>query len=435
MTGVFDGADDHFLEVPGNMIFGGDMARDDDPPLRHGGSIQWGANASGSNKNKGRYIPPSQRGSTVKRKDDDSWGGSNISRDHFNEDWGKYSSRISRNNSPEPQAAARRNSTEKSPSFGKRMTSATDVANQGKTQSPQVNVPVAAGQSSPAIIINVNHGGVSPASIAPSVLAPAAPTVNSWALSDEQNEKEGDKNSSESNDSSSSKNGSVGFKGHRKKESWAMNMPGGWGASNVESRANSNGWNENGDNEAQPNKGWTNTKDQPENNNDGWNNNGESGAQKKDQWGATASGAQENNVGWKNNGSNGNQDNSGWGNNGKGAKLSDDWNCGNAGNEQAVSQSWGGPTEQKNGWDMPKKSKIESQAKAASDKSNGFPKYTMEFTQSPNMGTAGQVNPPDLTTWPGNEAAANNTPEQAQISGKWSFQNRNLYATTAKCIF
>lgn len=421
--GIFDGADDRHQRVPDNIGLGGDMAWDDDPQPRHKSPRQWGAPVS--RPKKAGYIPPSQRGSAVGKKDDDSWGGSNTSRQHFNQDWGIYSSHVGGNQSPEPQATAGRSSKETSPVFSKHKTS-TIV---GTQNSPHVNVPAPAGQSSPAIVINVNHGTVTPASVAPSVLAPAAPTENSWALPDKQSDKGSEKNSNGSNGSNGSKNGSKRAWGHKKKESWAMNMPGGWGASNVESQANSAGWDDNGGNGAQPNEEWNNGNDQPQEGNDSWQNNGGSGPQGNDSWGATTGGAQETNTGWNTNGNgNGNgQDDSGWNNNGNGGgqdisgwdnagnggnqgnkedsgvEHTTGWNMGNAGGKQDEAQSWVGATEKRNGWDMPRKKKNGSQGKAASDKSNGFPKYTMEFTQSPNnMSTTSQDKSTGLTGDPNN---------------------------------
>lgn len=409
MGGMFDGADDGLHGVPSNMGFGGDMAWDDDPPPKQNSPHQWGADPSGLNQ--GGYIPRSQRGSAVGKKDRDSWGGSNTSRQHFNQDWGKYSSQVGRNNSPEPQATAGRNSKGNSPSFSRHTPSPKAEANPSTKYSPQVNVPVPVGQASPAIVINVNHGPLS------SVLPPAAPTVNSWALSDKQGEKANEKNSSGSSGSSGSKSGSDSFKGHKKKASWAMNMPGGWGASNVESQANSTGWDDNGDNGAQANDGWTNVNDQKQDNNVSWGNNGESSAPQDDIWGPTTSGAQENNTGW-NNGNGDNQNNSGSNNNEKGAQQTNDWSWRNAANEKEEPQSWGGANEKENGRDVPKKIPSGSQGKAASDESNGFPNYTMEFTQSPNnTSTSGQERPTDSNAWPSNEPTMNSAPEPAQPLG------------------
>ena len=412
MGGMSDGADDRPQGVQSNVGFGGDMAGDDDPPAKRSNPHQRSLNPSGSNQ--GGYIPKSQRGSAVGKKDRDSWGGSNTSRQHFNQDWGNYNSQTGRNHSPEPQAPAGRNSKGNSPIFSRRTPSPKAEAVASTKNSPQMNVPVPVGQASPAIVINVNHGGISPAT---SVLPPAAPTVNSWALSDKEGEVANQKNSSGSSGSSGSKSGPDAFKGHKKKASWAMNMPGGWEASNVESQANSTGWDDNGDNGAQANDGWNNADDQKQNNNNSWGNNGESSTQPNDNWGATTSGAQESNIGW-NNGSGNNHNNSGWNNNGNSAQHTSDWSWGNAANEKEEPQSWGGAIEKENGWDMPKKSPGGSQGKAASDKSNGFPNYTMDFTQSPNnTSTSGQERPTDLSVWPSNEPTMNNAPEPAQPLG------------------
>ncbi len=407
--GLFDGSDDRLHGVPDKMVFEGDMAWGDDLQPRQKSPRQWGAPVS--RPKKAGYIPPSQRGSAVGKKDDNSWGGSNTSRQHFNQDWRIYSSQIGGNNSTEPQVTAGRSSKENSPVFSKHKTSPIV----GTQNSPPLNVPAPAGQSSPAIVINVNHGTVTPASVAPSVLAPAAPTENSWALPDKHSDKGSQKNSNGSNGSNGSKNGSNGAWGHKKKESWAMDMPGGWGASNVESQANSTGWDDNGGNGAQTNEDWNNGTDQPQEGNNGWENNGESAPQVNHSWGATTGEAQESNTGWNTNGNGNGQVNSCWDNNGNGGGRNNSgrdhngsgdiqennegngnehtsgWNWGNAGSKKDETRSWGGATEKKNGWDMPKKNKNGSHGKATSDKSNGFPKYTMEFTQSPNnMSTTSQ---------------------------------------------
>lgn len=424
MGGLFDGADDRPLGVPDKMVFERDKAGDDDLQSKQKSPRQWAAPFS--RPKKARYIPPSQRGSVVGRNDDSSWAGSNTSRQHFNQDWGIYSSQIGANNSSEPQVTAGRSSKENSPVFGKHKTSPIV----GTQNSPQVNMPAPAGQSSPAIVINVNHGTVNPSSVTPSVLAPAAPTENSWALPDKHSDKGSQKNSNGSNGSNGSKNRSDGVWGHKKKESWAMDMPGGWGASNVGSQANSTGWDDNGGNGAQANEDWNNGNDQPQDGNNGWENNGESAPQVNESWGSTAGGAQESSTGWNTNGNGNGQANSGWDNigngggrntsswdrngsggfqedkEGNGNEHTSGWNLGDAGSKINEAQSWGGATEKKNGWDMPKKNKNASHEKATSDKSNGFPKYTMEFTQSPNnMSTTSQ----DRVTGPASD------PNNAQV--------------------
>ncbi len=428
MGGIFDGADRPH-GFPRTMVFGGDMAGDDDPQPRQNSPRQWGAPISRPKKS--GYIPASQRGSAVGKKGNDSWGGSNTSRQHFNQDWRTYSSQVGRHNSPESQATAGRTSKENSPVFGKHSTSPIVGVNPGAKTSPQVNVPVPAGQSSPAIVIHVNHGTVPSASVAPNVPAAPAPTENSWDIPDKHSDKGSENNSNRSNHAW----------GHEKKESWAMNMPGGWGASNVESQANSTGWNNNEGDGAQVNDDWDNGNDQLQEDNDGWNNNGESGAQGNDDWGATTGGAQESNTGWNTNGNDnsgwnnkkndngGGQENSDWNNNGNGdnqeskeghsAQYASASDCGNAGGKKKHNNhSWGGATEKKNGWDMPAKDKKGSQGKAASDKANGFPKYTMEFTQSPNnMSNASQNNGIAPTNWPHNDAAANIAPVPLPTSG------------------
>ena len=446
MGSMVDGADERPHGAPSTLVFGGDMARDDDPPPRKNSPRRGRGSNSGLFKR--GYIPKSQRGSPGGKKSDNSWGGSSISQ-HFNDDWETYNPPGGRN-SPEPQATAGRNSKQKSPNLSKRTTSPGVSANPSLKNSPQVNVPVPAGQPSPAIIINVNHGGVSPASIAPSVLAPDAPTVHGWALREGQNEKANEKNSSASGGSSGSKNGSEGFKEHKKKASWAMNMPGGWGASNVESHANSTGWNDNPDNGAQPDDGWNNGNNNQQDKNDCWNNNGESSEQQGNNYGATTSGAQKTNTDWNNNGNdenkekngwndNGNGDNEnggswdingngngdsknedGWNNNGTTAAPTSGWSWGNAGKEKENEepQAWGGAIEKKNGWDMPKKEDNGFQGKAASEKSSVFPKHNMEFTRLPNvMSTTGKDKPADPNTWPNNEATLNYAPQQAPIAG------------------
>ena len=459
---MVDGADEYLRGIPINMMFGGDMARDDDPPRRQNSPRKWGGGASGSFKR--GYVSRSQRGSPTAKKRGNSWDGSNISH-HFNDDWGKYSSLEGRD-SPEQEATAGRNSKENSPILSKHRASPKIGDNPSTKNSPQINAPVPVGQSSPAIIINVNHGAVSPASIAPSV---HAPTVDSWALPNEQNDKPDEKKSSSSSGSSRSKQGSERFRGHKKKESWAMNMPGGWGASNVGSHGNSTGWNDNQDDGAQPDNDWNNENDKQQENNDSWKNNGESSAQPNDSWGAASGGAQETNAGWNNNGNDGdgdnqetntgwknnnnskgehqestgwdnngnseNKTNSGWSNNGNGGNNGDSgwnnngttaaptsgWSWGNVGKEKEKEepQTWVGTIEKKNGWDMPKKDNNGSEGKAASEKSTGIPKYTKEFTQSPNvMSTISQHRPADPNTWPSNEAALNNAQARTPVSGK-----------------
>ena len=460
-SSMVDGADERPHGALGSLVFGGDMAWDDDHPPRKNSPRKLGGISSGSFKR--GYIPRSQRGSPAGKKRDNSWDGSNISQ-HFNDDWGKYSS-LGGRNSLEQEATAGRSSKENSPTLSKHEASPKGIDNPSTKNSPQVNVPVPPGHSSPAIIINVNHGAVSPASIPPSV---HAPTVNSWALPEEQNDKSDEKRSSTSSGSSGSKNGSDNFRGHKKKESWAMNMPGGWGASNVGSHANSTSWNDNQDEGAQPDRGWNNDNDKQQENNNGWNNNGESSAQPEDSWGATTGGAQETNTGWNNNGSGGNgenqetntgwnnnnngngehkentgwgnngnsenkdhgewnnngsgdnNDNSGWNNKGTTAAPTSGWSWGKVGtqNQKEEPQTWGGATEKKNGWDMPKKDNSEPEGKATSEKPTGIPKYTMDFTQSPNvMSTTSQDKPADPNTWPSNAATLNNAQGQTPVLG------------------
>ena len=446
-----DGADDRPLGYPSTMMFGGDMALDDDPPPRHNSPQKWGAGSSGRKKT--NYVPPSQRGSPARKRDNDSWGDSNVSRQHFNEDWRKYSSQIGsqtgRNNSAEPHGEPGRKSKENSPVLSKHTTSPTVATTTRKHNSPQANVPVPAGHASPAIVINVNHAPVSPTSIPP-ITAPIEPTVGSWDLPEKHSDKGSDENSNESKDSSGSNDGGNRSWGHKKKKSWAMDMPGGWRASNVESQANSTGWEENQESGDQANDEWGNANDKPEQYNDGWDNNEENGARHNNSWGPTTAGAPENKPGWNNYSNNDHRGDTSWGNNnnsnenhnggihgnsnwdntgnggnsenqgGNGGQQTSGWNWGNAGNEKKDNaQIWGGAFEKKNGWDMPKKNRTESHGQAASDKSNAFPKYPMEFTQSPNnMGGAGQDKSAVPTPWPSNENTVDNAPAQATTLGQ-----------------
>ena len=449
--GVFDGPDDRPYVGPVNMNFGRDITADDNLPPKNNSPQKLGP--SSGEPRKYRYIPPSQRGLRRSRRDNDTWGDSNVSQQHFNEDWGKYSSQIGGNNSPEPQATAGRKSKENSPMLSKHAFSPADGTKPGEINPQQVNVPVPAGQASPAIIINVNHAPVLPAVVTPGVQAPPAPTIGSWDLPDEHKEKGSEKNSNESNDSSGSKNEGNRSSEHKKERSRAMEMPGAWGTSNVESQATSNGWNENENENTgdQANDNWGYSNNEEQENNNSWNGNEGDGERGSEGWGPTTAGAPENNTSWNNkNGNNENHDtaqgnnswghsnnnidnndgnihgNSGWGNHGKGitqpntggtgAQQNSGWNCGNVSHQKDKAQSWGGAFEKKNGWDMPKKSSFESQGKDASDKFRVSPKYTMEFTQSPNnTNTASQENPAAPATGPGNENAA---PDRAPIAGK-----------------